>query len=72
MTGDSGRWETADDGRQRTTADDGRQRATGDSGRWKTADDGRQHPSYAGCNTGDSGTRGGREWCCWLSVQDVA
>ena len=68
-TGDRGRRETADDGRQRMTgdsgrqetADDGRQRTTGDSGRQETADDGRQHPSYAGCNTGESGTRRERE-----------
>ena len=39
---------------------------TDDRGRQRTTDDRRQHPSYAGCNTGDSGTRGEREWCCWF------
>ena len=51
--------------------DDGRT-AGGRRDDGRTGDDGQQHPSFAGCNTGDSGTRREREWCCWLSVQDVA
>ena len=69
---DRGRRTIEDDGGRRTMEDGGRQRTTDDRKRRMTEDDGRQHPNYTGCNTGDSGTRGRREWCCWLSAQDVA
>ena len=55
----AGRWE--DGGTTGGRQDDGR-----------TAGDRRQHSSYTGCNTRVSGTQREREWCCWLSVQDVA
>ena len=74
MTDDRERRTTEDDGRHRTTddrgrrmrGDDGWQRTTDDREGRRMADDGRQHPSYAGCNTGDSGTWREREWCCWF------
>ena len=60
-TGDRGRRETADDGRQRMTDDDGRQQMMGDSGRRMTAGDGRQRtmddstPAMLGATLGTRG-----------------